>query len=525
MATTGYGRSVSSSPDWASALRSPALAALLSFVVPGLGQALAGRYRRAFLFFLPIVAIVLGAVLLRGRGIFAVLTNADALVAIWWGNLVAFGYHVAAVVDAYVVAAQRPAFETISRRYSVRDLPGSPRSLDFRARRRTERGDVARAVGGAALVLALVFTSIVHVYAAADISGAQTAINNVFNPLTPWSSATTGANGETAAPAPTPNRDWALDGKLNVLLIGIDRGPGGARASGLRPDTMILLQVDIKSGRAAMYGIPRNLVNVPLPPAVASHYPCRCWNDLLDYFWQEAADTHAAWYTPAYGGDRYVRGIKALEAAIGYLTGVQMDGAVLIDLIGFIKLVDAFGGIDINVPKELRDTQYPILEHGGTMTIDIKAGLQHMNGTVALEYARSRHSTDDYDRMRRQQLVLRAIRDKIAHPCSLLPQIPAIEQTIAQNFWTDLPSNAAPDLLALAEKVGNANTAGYTLVPASFARSSTDVNIPEFLDATSIAKVRDLVAHGLDKMPSGNGSSSPSPSAGGGGGFGFNLSC
>ncbi len=527
MATTSYGRYAPAEIGGRSATRSPSVAAILSFFVPGLGQAYAGRLLRGFVFFLPTVVAVVVALAIGTRGWLRGVVDPGFLNALFWANIALFVYRVWAIVDAYLVARRRQV--AVRRRPpSIRAMPEYPRA------RRVPRPMPNRASRTALGVVAcLVVASVgIHGYVAAvDLKG-QSALARVFNPLTPWSSPA--APGTTPAPTATPNRDWAADGKLNVLLIGIDRGPGEDRNIGLRPDSMILLQVDLNTHRAAMYGIPRNLVNVPLPPEVADHYACHCWGPdpnsnehpddyLLDYFWQEAAVTHPDWYA-MYGSDPWVRGIKALEGAVGELTGAKIDGAFLIDLVGFIRLIDSIGGIWIDVPKELRDTQYPILEHPGTMTIDIKAGLQHMDGVTALEYARSRKSTDDYDRMRRQQMVLRAVRDQVAHPCSIIPKVPDILDKINGTFWTDMPLDAAPDLLGLAERVGTSSTKSYTLVPAGFDTGSTDVQVPEYLDDAAIAQVRNLVAHGTDATPS----ASPSPSSGGGGGgggFGLNFGC
>jgi anionic cell wall polymer biosynthesis LytR-Cps2A-Psr (LCP) family protein len=135
-----------------------------------------------------------------------------------------------------------------------------------------------------------------------------------------------------------------------------------------------------------------------------------------------------------------------------------------------------------------------------------------MNGTVALEYARSRESTDDYDRMKRQQLVLKAIRDAV-HPCELLPKIPDLLTALGGAIWTDLPQADTGKFAALASKVGSANTASFTLDPTSTG-AKYDV-----LDSNSLTKLRSIVAHGLDNVTGGV------PTAGAGGGGGGGLSC
>ena len=341
------------------------------------------------------------------------------------------------------------------------------------------------------------------------------------------------APGQTATPVPTqgsvvyqlgnlPNftgtaKDWAADGQLNVLLIGIDAGLGEDRNLGLRPDSMILLHVDIATGRAAMYGIPRDLINVPLPAETAKYYTCHCYGPgpgqlkadfIIDNLWNEAANVHPSWYSQYGTGNdatsKFLRGLGALKGAVSQLANLQVDGAVVINLPGFVKLIDALApnGLSINVPYEVKQQpQYAYSLSNGTrvFNIDIKAGPQLMTGEVALEYARLRHVTgydSDYYRMKRQQLVLRAVRDQI-NPCGLLPQVPAILGALGGAVWTDLPQSDVATIAALAAKVGTSNTASFSLDPAATG-AAYDV-----LDQPSLNKIQSIVAHGLDSLPAG----------------------
>jgi LCP family protein required for cell wall assembly len=312
-------------------------------------------------------------------------------------------------------------------------------------------------------------------------------------------------------------KDWAADGQLNVLLIGIDAGPGGSRYYGLRPDSMILLQVDIKTGRAAMYGVPRNLINVPLPPESAKYYACHCYGPgpgqlnadyLIDYLWNEAANVHPAWYSQYGKGTsttaKFLRGLGALQGAVSELANVQVDGTVVINLPGFVQLIDALApnGLNINVPYEIKQDKryvYTTSNNSRVYNIDIKAGQQVVDGEVALEIARMRHvigHDSDYYRMTRQQLVLRAVRDQI-NPCALLPQLPGILSALGNAIWTNLPQDDAPTIAALAAKVGTSNTANFGLDP-------TTTGAPyDVLDQASLNKIHSIVAHGLDSVPAG----------------------
>jgi murein DD-endopeptidase MepM/ murein hydrolase activator NlpD len=124
----------------------------------------------------------------------------------------------------------------------------------------------------------------------------------------------------------------------------------------------------------------------------------------------------------------------------------------MIDYEGFVEVIDALDGIDVDVPRSLHDPAYPDPRpedpHAYT-TIHFDAGLQHMDGEHALQYARSRMSTDDADRMERQQLILLALgeaaRDRVA-PSKVVGLVSALEDAIQ----TDLSLAQLTDLVALA---------------------------------------------------------------------------
>ena len=112
--------------------------------------------------------------------------------------------------------------------------------------------------------------------------------------------------------------------------------------------------------------------------------------------------------------------------------------------------------------------------------------------------------------MSRQQAVLIALRQQLK-PCSLLPKVPSLIGALGSAFWTDMPIDQAPALVALAEKVGTGSVKSIELVPAITG------NPVGFLTVPRLATVRGIVAHGLDGVPA--------SSTGGGGGGGGGLSC
>ena len=273
------------------------------------------------------------------------------------------------------------------------------------------------------------------------------------------------------------------------------------------------------------------------------------------------------------------RGTFALEQAVGALTGVTVDGTAVINLPGFAKLVDDLGGIDVNVPAYSSAvagsgavSDYPcgpkgtwaaawhaggvgnricplvhdgytvsdgtgaaipqmkadaaktgglekiLWQQGPNIAFTISPGLQHMDGEWALAYARSREYSSDYDRMARQQFVLRTIRSNVK-PCSLLPKVidptNGILKDLGQLFWTDMPTDGSTlsTLAGLAQDVTGDSVQHFSLDPNTLGSPSGTTMIMD----NGWAKAQYIVKHGLDKAPTASASSGSSAKPGGGG--------
>lgn len=129
-------------------------------------------------------------------------------------------------------------------------------------------------------------------------------------------------------------------------------------------------------------------------------------------------------------------GPERTAAAIVHNFGVPIDAWVRIDFNGFEAVVDALGGITLDVPKPLIDEAYPTEDYG-TMVITIPAGTQWMDGRTALQYARSRHSSSDFDRAARQQAVVEALLRRLLQPTAW-PRLPDLYQAYREAVETDL---------------------------------------------------------------------------------------
>ncbi|MGH2544248.1 MAG: LCP family protein, partial [Ardenticatenaceae bacterium] len=202
-------------------------------------------------------------------------------------------------------------------------------------------------------------------------------------------------------------------GQVNVLILGIDERPN--EGINFRSDTMILSGFDPRERQVALLSIPRDL-----------------------------------WVTiPGYGENRintahFFGGAPLAAETVRNEFGIPLHYYVRLNFDGFVALIDAMGGITLDVPEPLHDENYPTSDYG-VMTIDIPAGVQQMDGETALIYARSRYSTSDFDRSRRQQEIIRAVRDKLAQPATWL-EAPTIFRATRATISTDIPQTEWPTL-------------------------------------------------------------------------------
>ena len=474
---------------------SPAVAAALSFVIPGLGQMAIGAVRRGLLLLLPLLALLAFAVVVSGGGLTEILDlalSSEFLVAFLVVNVLFAAWRIFAIVDA-----ERRAIA----------LQPQPRP----AHRGTTVVMIALVIATIAMHGAVeavaydAYDTLDQVFAASDSDNGFQIPEASFEPddsPTPVPTATP-TQGPTPSPvptptpvptpSPTPGPKWAADGRLNLLLIGSDAGPG---RWALRTDTMIVLSVDVASGRAAMFGIPRNMTDVPLPPESKGATPNGRFPGLMN-----ALYVYAMGHPRSFpGGD--ARGFRAVTGAIQELVGVKLDGAVVIDLNGFVKLVDAIGGLWIDIPKRLVDNHYPLENGTRNVRIVIRPGCQKLDGHTALAYARSRHQDSDYGRMKRQQAVLLAVAHQV-DPLKLLPKTPSLLKIAGDHLWTTVSRKDIASLAALAATIDPSKVKTLTFTPP---------NYPSHMTTYWIKQIRKAVRSAFDgAKPAPSPSASPTP--------------
>ncbi|HQY15801.1 MAG: LCP family protein [Ilumatobacteraceae bacterium] len=231
-----------------------------------------------------------------------------------------------------------------------------------------------------------------------------------------------------------------------VLLMGSDEG---ADRVGLRTDTMILALVDQASGRAALVSIPRNLTHLQFPAGslLADRYPNGYKDDeggFINALYNTVDNDEAL--TAAYGKGSNEAGVQALMEGLSFSLGITIDDYALINSCGFVRVVDAIGGITIDIdrelpmPSKLKCSNY-------RLTPTIGPGETFMDGTKALGYVRSRLGDSDYQRMDRQRLLLQTIADEVGID-DLLLRFGELAAAVADNVRTSMTVEEARTLLA-----------------------------------------------------------------------------
>jgi LCP family protein required for cell wall assembly len=242
--------------------------------------------------------------------------------------------------------------------------------------------------------------------------------------------------------------------RVNVLLLG---GDGGAGREGVRTDTVIVASIDTRSGDTTLFSLPRNLEDLPFPPGspLAKAYPKGFTADqesegLLNAVYRNGPALH-----PDLLGPTDNPGADWLKLGVGQALGLKIDYFVLVNLDGFSRMVDALGGITVNVNYYVPVGGEPSI--GTLPDAYIAPGPnQHMDGATALAFARGRFGLTDYDRMARQRCTIKAIIDA-ANPVTLLEKYQQLAATTKDIVSTDIPRSVLDDFVDLGFKVKDAD--------------------------------------------------------------------
>ena len=360
-----------------------------------------------------------------------------------WAGL----WAVAILLGLFVLVWHNPAITFLTRPLTLRVLQGllivlgvGWALLFLDAWRISSPPEMARRhrLGFAMLSIGLAFTVLIGLVASANVVSAQRElVSSVF-----------AGGGDKTAKA----------GRINILLMG---GDAGADRTGLRPDSMTVASVDQATGRTVLISLPRNLEKAPFPASSPMHkkFPkgFDCPNDVCML---NAVYTYAMTHKDLYPKVKNP-GAQATKEAIEGVTGLTINYWSLIDLKGFEDLVDALGGITMDVYRRV-----PI---GGGPTHPIygyvEAGKnRHLDGKEALWFARSRSDSSDWDRIVRQKCVMNAMLNQL-DPVTVLTKFNGIASASKEIVATDVPSSQVSTMLDLAQKAKTKPVGSLAIVP------------------------------------------------------------
>jgi LCP family protein required for cell wall assembly len=256
---------------------------------------------------------------------------------------------------------------------------------------------------------------------------------------------------------PVGDAPWDGKDRLNILLIGGDFGEG---RTGIRTDTMITISIDPQTGETAMFSVPRNWTQSPLPEGMGV-WDCNCYPELINELWVAGERYPDAFPGPGTPSENAVKGV------ISEFLGIPIDYYAMVNLDGFVEIVDALGGVDVYVPEPVYDAEYPSEDGLSTEVIDIKTGMQSFDGHLALAYSRSRHQDSDYFRMNRQRCVIEAMASQL-DPVTLLRNFQTLANVIKETMLTDIPIDALPKLVDLKPIIDLDNVVSIRFIPPDY---------------------------------------------------------
>ena len=308
------------------------------------------------------------------------------------------------------------------------------------------------------------------------------------------------ADGESATVEDTGPNAFAGKDRVNVLLLG---GDGGEGREGVRTDTVMVASIKVSTGATTLFSLPRNLEELPFPAdsPLAEVYP-----DGFDAGSESESLLNAVYRNgpseyPDILGPTDNPGADFLKLGVGEALGLHLDYYVLVNLDGFSALVDALGGITVNVNYWVPISGEPTL---GILPTDyIEPGPnQRMDGERALHFARGRFGLSDYLRMDRQRCVMSSI-VAAADPMTMLLKYQELAATTQDIVSTDIPSDVLDDFADLAFKVKDSGMNSVVFDDKVIRPAYPDFDL-----------IRSLVQQSLSGPPP---APTPAPSAGGAG--------
>lgn len=416
----------------------------------------AGQIARGAAIILAVIsaaAVVAGLIARTGASLADEIVSLDVLLGLFVANAIVLAVRFWIVADAYGIVAR-------ARRRAL----GRPRPI----------------VAGISLVVLAFLTAAPHAllgwgtyltYDTIETVFADEEPGDVLSPevlaasLSVWPSGNGDALlGDRPVAPPEPEQEPVKRNWTTILLIGGDAGYG---RSGLRADTMVAVSLQANTGRAAIFSIPRNLQNVPLVGAAGAAYGR--FPDILNALYRFAQSR-----PELFPGGRNP-GATALKQTISNLLGIQVHYYVLVDLRGFVEVVDALGGVRMRAPDSVDDLTSPAYPGEPWTDIEVAAGqVVELDGRRALAYARSRSASSDYTRMLRQRCILAAMAGRIGS-MRAVRSIARLSGAAKEFVSTDIPRGRLPALVRLLRGIDPHRTAAVSFTPPEYSTYEPDI--------------------------------------------------
>jgi LCP family protein required for cell wall assembly len=406
----------------------PWLAALLSFVFPGLGQLYSGRLWIGLLFAAPVVLIAIAAAAIFVGplgGLRGSFFASEVLVGVLIANGIVLAWRGISIAHAGLTPWER--IHGHDRRTAVM------------------------------VVATLIFvTFAMHAWVGAVILQFNETLTQVFEPEPPVA----GPGGldepdDPDEPDTEPQFEWDGTERINVLLVGTDAAPG--RETTLT-DVLLVVSIDPVAETAVMISVPRDTGYVPMPDARL--FSDGLYPDKVNELALQASLDPATW-CPDLADDPAACGLRTVERSIGLYLGLEMHHYALLDMAGFAQMIDAIGGVELCLPGRLVDRRFDgsLTNEESNRGIVLEQGCRLYNGIDALAYARSRQGyiempdgervqQTDFHRAERQQRVLLALREELTEADTLL-ELPQLLRAIGNTVSTDFPRDQAGNLASL----------------------------------------------------------------------------